>query len=111
MGHRKLVAFFLAREPNVRKFDESCTTCAFLLSFFSDAELSSCALTPLFRPRIIPQWLSGQGGQRISVPLRFASELVSLIGSHNMPGQQPTLTLLTLDTTGVLGSVYNFSHS
>ena len=28
-----------------------------------------------------------------------------------MPGQQPTLTLLTLDTTSVLGSVYNFSHS
>ena len=49
-----------------------------------------------FQARISPQWHSELRHLWLNVPWQFARELISLTGSHTMPGQhsQPTVTSL-----------------
>ena len=75
---------------NLRRFP----TCVFF--FFFKVEISLHTLIPLFMPRSVSQWLSELTPLWTSVPWWAECELISLTGSHTMPGQQgqPTPTLL-----------------
>ena len=71
------------------------STCTFFCVFFKWRP--TCVLQfHSFRPRISPQWLSKLRWLWPSIPRWAVCELVSLMGSNTMPGQQgqPTLALL-----------------